>query len=125
MPLDPPPGATVYTFDGLQFWRDVGDTYQPWYERHLEFTRDVVLDGDDLDYLDIGAATREPIEVRAVVFSLADVAALEGKLGTTAVLSKTTGDSRDATLVKVVREQGRTALRYIVILTFVPRPLGS
>lgn len=126
MALTPPPGSTMYTFGSIAFYRDVGDTFQDWFSSHTEYTRYVILDGSDNDAVHIGARrVGDELEIRAVVFSPAVRNQLETAEGTVAVLSKSSGESRDALLVKTARERGRTSGRYVVILTFLPRPVGS
>lgn len=125
--ISAPAGSTIYTFDGVAFYREGGDRLQPWFLDRVEYTRDIVLGGENLDYLHIGASTRDEFEIRAIVFDLSSRNSLMTKAanGTTAVLNKSDGKSLPASLVRAVPEDPKTKSYYLVVLTFVPRQTGG
>ncbi len=124
--ISAPAGATIYTFDGVSFYREGGDRVQPWFNARAEVTRDIVLGANDIDYVHIGAGTRDELEIRAIVFdtSVRDALLTKALQATTATLAKTPGTlSQYATLIKAVPDDPKSKGYYVVVLTFVPRTL--
>lgn len=113
--------ALTYTFSGVSFQRIVPEEWQPWFASRVEYTRDLILDSTE-DYLDIGATTTEPLQIRAVTTNESDRDDLIDLLGATATLSNTAGRSATATLVAANPLALGLRGYYAADLTFVRRP---
>jgi len=118
-----PAGFTVYTFAGISFTRKAeNEEVVPWFYPEVTYTKDSVL-GGTVAYLDIGASVAPPLSFRASCLSAADRYTLKNALGTTGILTSTTGPfSATATLVKAVPVNAGNYGRHWVDLTFELRP---
>ena len=99
-------GKTVWTFIGLTATRPVdSDTYEPWYEAKLNYTRDLVLGATTAadSYLDVGAAEVPPLALRFEFASDSARQAFINLRGQTGTLSNTRGYSTTAMLVSTKR----------------------
>ena len=114
-------GATIYTFDGTTFYRrtDTGDEYDEWFPVDTTYTKDAILDSDEV-YLDDGGSVSGPLTIRAYTDNESDRTTLITARGTVATLSNTRGYSRSAKLVRVAAKGIIAGLWYAVELTFEP-----
>lgn len=116
-----PPGATVYTFSGVDFVRVLeGNDFVPWAFGEIQYTKDAILGGTQI-YLDIGADVAPAFSMRALVLTAIDRFTLRNLRGTTATLSNTRGRSNSMTLVKASPIDG-PANQFYIDLVFELRP---
>lgn len=91
----------TYTFAGIDFTRIVsGNDFGLWFALQASYKADPILDSDQ-QYVDVGGTTPQPLQLRAAFASTADRSSMADAIGTTGSLSKSSGESRTATLVAV------------------------
>jgi hypothetical protein len=76
----------VWSFAGVDFAREVGDTYARRPRKMSPFSVDHVLDSDDA-YRDSAGSLYEPFQILAAVNDEGEVDALLSKVGVTGILS--------------------------------------
>ena len=117
-----PPGATIYTFQNIEFARVLeGQEFTPWLFPETQYTADPVLGGTQV-YLDIGGDGVTTFTMRGSCSTDADRFDLRASRGTTGILSNTRGRSGTATLVKASPIDSAPYARRLIELTFVLRP---
>ena len=111
---------TTWTFDGLAFSRETAEDFTPWFASEVAVTEDAVLpDGaTSRSYIDLGATTHPPLQLRARFDTSAERETFIGKLRTQALLTNTRGRSATALLEKAARVDAGRRYRFLLDVTF-------
>lgn len=115
-----PIGVTLYTFgSSASFGRIDPDT--PWFGREIAYAKDDVLQSGS-GYLDIGATTRPPMDIRAAFLTPDARSDMLDRLGTMDLLSNTRSETDYAVLIKALPFDIPGGIYYGVACTFEWRP---